>query len=79
MKEKNPLLAVPNDEVRPSPEVDAKPKRRRFSAKYKLRILKEADACRAEGQIGAPEIRREPAIKSDIGSVSGVPLGLLAW
>ncbi len=65
MKEKNPLLAVPNDEVRPSPEVDAKPKRRRFSAKYKLRILKEADACRAEGQIGAL-LRREGLYSSHL-------------
>ena len=30
----------------PDPEVPAKPERRRFSAEYRLRILKQAGACR---------------------------------
>ena len=34
---------------RPDPEVPTRAKRRRFTAGYKLRILEEADACRAPG------------------------------
>jgi len=37
----------------PDPEVPASPKRRRYSAKYKLEILKKADACKEPGQLGA--------------------------
>ena len=40
------------------PEVVAKPKRRRFSAEYRLKILKQADACKAPGELGAL-LRRE--------------------
>ncbi len=39
--------------TRPDPEVPARAKRRRFTARYKLRILEEADACRAPGEVGA--------------------------
>jgi transposase len=42
----------------PDPEVAAKPKRRRFSAEYRLRIVREADACKEPGEIGAL-LRRE--------------------
>lgn len=42
----------------PDPEVTPKAKRRRFSAEYKLRILREADACSQPGEIGAL-MRRE--------------------
>ena len=42
----------------PDPEVPAKPERRRFSAEYRLRILKEADACKKPGELGAL-LRRE--------------------
>ena len=42
----------------PNPEVVPQAKRRRFNAKYKLRILEEADACREPGEIGAM-LRRE--------------------
>jgi transposase-like protein len=42
----------------PDPEVDAHPKRRRFTREYKLRILREADRCRQPGEIGAL-LRRE--------------------
>ena len=31
---------------RPDPEVPEKAKRRRFTARYKLRVLQEAEACR---------------------------------
>jgi hypothetical protein len=34
-------------------EVLAKAKRRRFTAEYKRRILREADRCREPGEIGA--------------------------
>lgn len=42
----------------PDPEVPAQAKRRRFTAAYKDRILAEADACSARGQVGAL-LRRE--------------------
>ena len=42
----------------PDPEVVPKAKRRKFSAEYKRRILREADACRKPGEIGAL-LRRE--------------------
>ncbi len=37
----------------PDPEVPEKKPRRRFTAKYKLRILDEADLCTKPGQLGA--------------------------
>ena len=40
------------------PEVPAKVQRRRFSAEYRLRILKHADACKTAGERGAL-LRRE--------------------
>jgi len=43
---------------RPDPEVDARPKRRRFTAAYKARIVREAEACTEPGEIGAL-LRRE--------------------
>jgi transposase len=42
----------------PDPEVAAKPTRRRFTAEYKLRILREAESQRDPGAIGAL-LRRE--------------------
>jgi len=42
----------------PDPEVPEKKPRRNFTAKYKLRILTEADACTEPGQLGAI-LRRE--------------------
>lgn len=42
----------------PDPEVPAKVQRRRFSAEYRLRILKQADACKKPGELGAL-LRRE--------------------
>jgi transposase-like protein len=42
----------------PDPEVVAKAKRRRFSAEYRLKILRQADACKAPGELGAL-LRRE--------------------
>ena len=42
----------------PDPEVVATAQRRQFTAKEKLRILEEADACTEPGEIGAL-VRRE--------------------
>jgi transposase-like protein len=42
----------------PDPEVPAKTQRRRFPAEYRLRILKQADACKQPGELGAL-LRRE--------------------
>jgi transposase-like protein len=42
----------------PEVEVMAKATRRRFTAEYKLKILREAEACSQPGQIGAL-LRRE--------------------
>jgi len=49
----------------PDPEVVVRPKRRRFTAEYKLRILREADACKASGEIGAL-LRREGLYSSHL-------------
>ena len=42
----------------PDPELVERPARRRFTAEYKLRVLREADACTRPGEIGAL-LRRE--------------------
>ena len=49
----------------PDPEVSARPRRRKFSAKYKLAILRELDACTENGQVGAV-LRREGLYSSHI-------------
>ncbi len=55
-----------NARVERETEVTEKPKRRQFTAKYKLRILGEADACGDEpGQIGAL-LRREGLYSSHL-------------
>ncbi len=46
--EEQPLIMPP-----PDPEVPEKKARRKFTAKYKLQILQEADACTEPGQLGA--------------------------
>lgn len=50
--------ARPSREGVPDPELVQRAKRRRFTAEYKLRILKQADACTLPGEIGAL-LRRE--------------------
>jgi transposase len=47
------------------PEVPENKPRRRFTAKYKLQILEEADACTEPGQIGAL-LRREGLYSSNL-------------
>lgn len=49
----------------PNPEVVERARRRQFSASYKLRILEEADACTAPGQLGAL-LRREGLYSSHL-------------
>lgn len=51
----------------PDPEVVLRAKRRQFSAKYKLRILTEADQCTQQGEIGAL-LRREGLYSSHLTS-----------
>jgi transposase-like protein len=43
--------------------VAEKPKRRRFSAEYRLRIVREADSCTEPGEVGAL-LRREGLFSS---------------
>jgi len=49
----------------PDPAVPEKPVRRRFTAEYKLRILREADRCTEPGQLGAL-LRREGLYSSHL-------------
>ena len=49
----------------PDPEVPEKATRRSFTAEYKRRILREADACKEQGQIGAL-LRREGLYYSNL-------------
>ena len=60
-----PKGAAQRDDPPPDPEVPAKATRRRFSAKYKLRILAEIDACTQKGQVGAI-LRREGLYASNV-------------
>ena len=53
--------------VVPDPEVPEKTVRRKFTAAYKLRILKEAESCTEQGQIGAL-LRREGLYSSSLTS-----------
>jgi len=54
-KEKQKLMPVQKIS---NPEVFEKPRKRRFTAEYKLKILGEADACQDDGEIGTL-LRRE--------------------
>lgn len=56
MEEKNSVMTHPK--AVPDPEVPEKTVRRKFTAAYKLRILKEAERCTEPGQVGAL-LRRE--------------------
>ena len=59
----DPLAAgVPG--TAPDPEVPDRPKRRRFTAEYKRKFLKQADACRP-GELGAL-LRREGVYSSSL-------------
>ncbi len=58
-------LAEAKGRICPDPEVTGKAKRRRFSAEYKLRVLREADQCRKPGELGAL-LRREGIYSSSL-------------
>ena len=58
-KTEGPISAVPN------PEVYEKATRRKFTAEYKLRILKLADSCTESGSLGAL-LRREGIYQSNL-------------
>ena len=49
----------------PDPEVGAKPKRRKFTAQYRLRILEEAESCTQPGEVGRL-LRREGLYSSHL-------------
>lgn len=54
-------VLITHDDV----QVAAKPRRRTFTAEYKRRILKEADACATAGAVGAL-LRREGLYSSHV-------------
>ena len=54
-----------NEVALPAPEVAAKPKRRQFSAQYRLRILEEAERCTQPGEVGRL-LRREGLYSSHL-------------
>lgn len=49
----------------PDPELVERPRRRTFTAAYKLQVLREADACSESGEIGAL-LRRERLYSSHL-------------
>jgi transposase-like protein len=61
MKQETGFLAA----AEPDPEVAAKPKRRQFTAEYRLRILEEADRCTEPGEVGQL-LRREGLYSSHL-------------
>ena len=65
MEEKNAVMTHPK--AVPDPEVPEKTVRRKFTAAYKLRILKEAERCTEPGQVGAL-LRREGLYSSSLTS-----------
>ena len=58
------LRVVPPPAV-PDPEVRERAARRRFTAEYKLQVLREADRCTAAGDLGAL-LRREGLYSSHL-------------
>ena len=57
--------SVGEERTAPSSEVLEKPVRRRFTVEYKLRILREADACTEPGMLGEL-LRREGLYSSHL-------------
>jgi transposase len=60
-------LSEANVKAVPNPEVPEKASRRSYTAEYKRRILKEAEGCKEQGQIGAL-LRREGLYSSNLTS-----------
>ena len=57
--------SIPGIRTVPDPEVREKAVRRKFTAEYKLRILKEAESCKEQGQLGSL-LRREGLYSSNL-------------
>ena len=65
-KERMKLLGTPSIvKAESDPEVPENKPRRKFTAKYKLDILRKADACTEPGQVGAV-LRREGLYSSNL-------------
>jgi transposase-like protein len=62
---RNMILASEGSSDRPDPEVPEKTPRRRFTAKYKLEVLKRADACTQPGELGTL-LRKEGLYSSNL-------------
>lgn len=60
-----PTRPTSGEQGPPDPEVVARAKRRRFTAEYRMSILRKADACTHPGQIGAL-LRREGLYSSHL-------------
>ena len=52
LRSSSPSTGVNTPRPAPDPEVVAKPKRRQFTAAYRLRILEEAERCGGPGEVG---------------------------
>ena len=65
METDTPVKLTAIDSSAPDPEVTEEKSRRRFTAKYKLRILQEADNCTEPGQLGAL-LRRQGLYSSNL-------------
>jgi len=64
--QKNKLIQLSKkDQDRPDPEVPVKKPRRKFTAKYKLGVLQEAENCTVPGEVGAL-LRREGLYSSNL-------------
>ncbi len=57
-----PVSKSPKPELKsvPDPEVSDRPRRRKFTAKYKLAVLRELDACTEPKKHGRPRKPRNP-------------------
>ena len=66
-EERSDAAGFPAGASAPDPEVEAKPKRRKFSAAYRLRILEEVERCQGSGEIGRL-LRREGLYSSHLAS-----------
>lgn len=56
---------APSRGAEPDPEVPGRAQRRQFTAQYKERILREAESCRASGEVAAL-LRREGLYSSHL-------------
>lgn len=64
--DKSTMSSIPTSHDPPvDPEVDARPKRRTFTAEFKAKILKQCDAAGEQGEIGAI-LRREGLYSSHL-------------